>query len=236
MVWTDGSCYTGDRIGSYAWVRVDENDEEVTGGSWESDTTISRMELTGVIDALGHILVHFGPSVVLVYSDSEYVVKGITDRSRKRNANKDLWCELDEYVDDNELVIFEHVKGHDGDHYNEMCDKIAHDLRIEGQSITVMDDVPDDSDIQRKFQQFHDQNPHVYRDLVRLAREAKKMNRKRIGIEMLYGHLRWDHMMTTEDPESNYKLNDHYTSRYARKIMKENPDLNEIFQVRGLKS
>lgn len=129
LVYTDGSCYTGDRIGSFAWVIVDENDEEVVGGRSEEDTTISRMELMGPIDALNAIMFAFGSSVVLVYSDSEYVVKGITDRRRQRKKNVDLWDRLDDIVDRHELVAFEHVKGHNGDHYNEMVDKYAGELR-----------------------------------------------------------------------------------------------------------
>lgn len=133
LVYTDGSCWTGDRIGAYAWVVIDENDVEVTGGDWWEDTTISQMELMAAIEALDQLLMFRGPSVALVMSDSEYVVKGITDRTRARNKNSDLWDCLDEVVDSHVLVAFEHVKGHDGDHYNELVDGMAGKLRKEGQ-------------------------------------------------------------------------------------------------------
>jgi ribonuclease HI len=84
IVYTDGSAWTGDRIGAYAWVIVDEDGNEVIGGASETDTTISRMELMGAIDALESVRSSVaGPCVVLVYSDSEYVVFGITDRTRQ---------------------------------------------------------------------------------------------------------------------------------------------------------
>jgi ribonuclease HI len=134
IVYTDGSCWTGDRIGAYAWVIVDEDGNEVPGGATEHDTTISRMELMGAIDALESVRFVAGPCVVLVYSDSEYVVKGITDRTRQRKLNVDLWDKLDKAVDAHELVAFEHVYGHKGDHYNEMADKYAGQLRREAQS------------------------------------------------------------------------------------------------------
>lgn len=137
VVYTDGSCFTGDRIGAYAWVAIDEDDNESTGGSWVADTTISRMELSGPIEALDYIYRVMGPCVVLVYSDSEYVVKGITDRRRARRKNNDLWDMLDETVDAHELVEFEHVRGHAGNHYNELCDQMAGDLRKEGQKHAV---------------------------------------------------------------------------------------------------
>jgi ribonuclease HI len=91
------------------------------------------MELMGPLEALTQLLMFRGPSVAIVYSDSEYVVKGITDRSRARRKNIDLWEALDDVVDAHELVVFEHVRGHQGDHYNEICDKMAGDLRREGQ-------------------------------------------------------------------------------------------------------
>lgn len=132
-VYSDGSCWTGDRIGSYAWVAIDgDGNEELQGGA-EYDTTISRMELMGPLAALDWIYEERGPSVILVQSDSQYVVMGITDRSRKRKINEDLWDLLDAIVDAHELVHFEHVKGHAGDHYNEMVDDLAGKLRKEAQ-------------------------------------------------------------------------------------------------------
>jgi ribonuclease HI len=133
IVYTDGSAWTGDRIGAYAWVIVDEDGNEVIGGASETDTTISRMELMGAIDALESVRFVAGPCVVLVYSDSEYVVFGITDRSRKRNLNVDLWDKLDAAVDAHELVAFEHVYGHNGNYHNEVADKYASQLRREAQ-------------------------------------------------------------------------------------------------------
>lgn len=112
---------------------VNEQNKERQGGDWEVDTTISRMELSGPIVALDMILMMCGPSVILLYSDSQYVTMGATDRSRQRKKNVDLWNKLDWLVDQHELVAFEHVKGHDGDHYNEMCDELAGQLRKEGQ-------------------------------------------------------------------------------------------------------
>lgn len=133
IVYTDGSCWTGDRIGAYSWICINEDDDEYCGGSWEADTTISRMELRGPIEALDAIYSSFGSSVILIYSDSEYVVLGATDQSRKRNKNVDLWDTLDAFVSLHEYVGFEHVKGHDGAKYNELADKLAGDLRAKGQ-------------------------------------------------------------------------------------------------------
>ena len=133
LIFTDGSCFTGDRIGAYAWLIADEDDVIGPEGTSAEDTTISRMELSGPIAALDVCYQIGGPSVCLVYSDSEYVVKGITDRSRARKCNNDLWDLLDEIVDSHALVVFEHVKGHakddTGHPYNDAVDKKAGELR-----------------------------------------------------------------------------------------------------------
>lgn len=135
LVFTDGSCWTGDRIGAYAWVAIDGDGNEELQGKSELDTTISRMELMGPINALEWILKHCGSSVILVQSDSEYVVLGATNRRRKRKKNVDLWLWLDGLIDKHELVAFEHVKGHAGDHYNEMVDTLAGELRRGAQHV-----------------------------------------------------------------------------------------------------
>lgn len=89
--------------------------------------------------------------------------------------------------------------------------------------------------IQQKFDEFHRNNPHVYDALVRLARQAQRRGHSKIGIELLFAIVRWEHMMTTTD-QSGFKLNDHYTSRYARLIMEREPDLRGIFRTRKLTS
>jgi hypothetical protein len=92
------------------------------------------------------------------------------------------------------------------------------------------------SDIQQRFEEFHEANPQVFYELAELATQAWEKGRTRISIETLYNHLRWEHWMNTDDPASDYKLNDHYTSRYARKIMEEFPLLDGIFETRDLRS
>lgn len=89
--------------------------------------------------------------------------------------------------------------------------------------------------IDERFQQFHRDNPHVYRELVKLAHKAKRAGHHRIGIELLFAVCRWERMMVTTDP-TGFKLNDHYTSRYARLIMEQEPELAGIFMTRELRA
>lgn len=104
------------------------------GGGSDVDTTISRMELMGPVDALEFYYEHCGPSEIVVHSDSEFVVLGITDRSRKRNKHNDLWDWLDEITDAHASVDYYHVKGHDGNEFNEIADDLAGAFRLERQA------------------------------------------------------------------------------------------------------
>lgn len=85
-----------------------------------------------------------------------------------------------------------------------------------------------------KFAEFHAANPQVYAELVRLARVAVSRGRVRIGVRMLWEVTRWNLTIQTNDPNSNFKLNDHLHSRYARLIMKNEEDLKDVFELREL--
>lgn len=89
------------------------------------------------------------------------------------------------------------------------------------------------TDIQTEFEEFHQKNPHVYRALVRMTRRLRDNGHTRFGIELLFAQLRWQSMIQTSgDP---FKLNDHYTSRYARLIMDNYPEWEGTFALRGLR-
>jgi len=124
-LYTDGSCNWTDRTGGWAWVVVDAFDGNEVGYGHAFDTTVNRMELTAVISGLTAIHRSLGPSSTLVHSDSEYVVLGATYPSRNRNKNKDLWAEMDDALALHDHVEFEHVRGHQGDKYNELADDLA---------------------------------------------------------------------------------------------------------------
>ena len=97
-------------------------------------TTNNRMELLGVITALETLK---EPCSVDMYSDSKYVVDGITKgwakgwrargwvKSDKKPAkNPELWGRLLDLLDKHE-VRFHWVKGHADNPYNNRCDELA---------------------------------------------------------------------------------------------------------------
>lgn len=91
--------------------------------------------------------------------------------------------------------------------------------------------------IKKSFSDFHESNPHVYDDLVRMCRKFRSTgNTGKIGIKMLFEVLRWNRHVSTIRDKGDFKLNNNFTSHYARLIMKENSDLGDIFQLREIRS
>ncbi len=86
-----------------------------------------------------------------------------------------------------------------------------------------------------KFAWFHENNPHVYRALVELARERKRRGRKHWSMKHAFEVLRdLDSFQTDPNSETTrYKLNNIYTAYYARLIMKQEFDLAGFFRTRG---
>jgi hypothetical protein len=87
--------------------------------------------------------------------------------------------------------------------------------------------------IDRDFAAFHAENPHVMTELVRLTREARSRGLRRVGIKMLFEVVRWDHALRTSG--APFRLNNNYTSRYARAIMAAHPDLDGVYEIRELR-
>jgi hypothetical protein len=91
-----------------------------------------------------------------------------------------------------------------------------------------------ETELDRKFEEYHQANPQVYRELVQLAMQARRRGRRKIGIKMLFEVVRWNRFLQTADDE--FKLNNNYHSRYARLLMQREPKLRGIFNLRELKS
>lgn len=94
--------------------------------------------------------------------------------------------------------------------------------------------VEQDQSIQARFERFHEANPHVYSELVRLARKVKSRGVKKYSVAALYEVLRYNSMIQTDGEP--FKLCDSYRSRYARLIMEQEPDLFEFFRTKQLRS
>lgn len=83
----------------------------------------------------------------------------------------------------------------------------------------------------QRFEKFHSENPHVYSLLVMLARRwMKSTGQHKLGIRTLWERMRWELQVTTS--AEDYRLNDHYTSFYARLIANQEADLTHLFELR----
>ena len=131
-IYTDGACSGNPGKGGWGAILIYNKKERYISGSKQL-TTNNQMELIATIEALKAIL---KPSNIALYTDSQYVKNGITSwifnwkkngwktANKKPVANKDLWIELEKYVDFHSVNWF-WVKGHSGDHYNEIADELA---------------------------------------------------------------------------------------------------------------
>jgi len=142
-IFTDGACRGNPGPGGWAALLVaGETRREVSGSA--ADTTNNRMELTAAIGGLNALKRR---CAVKLYTDSKYVLQGITEwlpnwkahgwrtAERKPVKNQDLWQALDAAVAAQDIE-WHWVKGHSGHEGNEYVDQLANlaiDRMLSGQ-------------------------------------------------------------------------------------------------------
>jgi ribonuclease HI len=132
-------------------IQFDGNRKEIHAAGYVETTTNQRMELTAIIKALEEIQKRWTDTnqSVLLFSDSQYVVKGSnlwmfswekngwkrgksTGKNEKKEkktssseiSNLDLWKKVFVLVNEIKPEI-RWIKGHSGNPYNELCDALA---------------------------------------------------------------------------------------------------------------
>ena len=131
-IYTDGACKGNPGPGGWgALLAYQGTERELFGG--EPHTTNNRMELTAVIEALKALK---RPCHVALYTDSQYVQKGILEwiKGWERNGwktaarqpvkNADLWMRLNQEAARHQIA-WHWVKGHAGHPGNERADRLA---------------------------------------------------------------------------------------------------------------
>lgn len=139
---TDGACKGNPGPGGWgAVLQFNGHTRELKGG--ERQTTNNRMELTAAIRALEALR---EPCAVTLYTDSVYVMQGLTQwlpgwkargwrtADRKPVKNQDLWQALDAAAA-RHRIDWRWVKGHSGDPGNEAADRLANEGCAETQAI-----------------------------------------------------------------------------------------------------
>jgi ribonuclease HI len=122
IIYTDGACKSSDKTGGWAFVVVKDGVKVYSDFNSVDDTTNNRMEILSCIKALEYCIEN-SITEVLIQSDSMYVIGTMRD-GWKRKANNDLWLILDSLCEQVK-VIWQHVRGHNGDKYNSICDALA---------------------------------------------------------------------------------------------------------------
>jgi hypothetical protein len=92
------------------------------------------------------------------------------------------------------------------------------------------------STIQDRFNQFHFDNPHIYYLLLKLTDEQHKRGKIRCGIRTFYEYIRWNVSLGKVKINGVFKLNDNYTSRYVRLLVRANPQYKHMVRLRTLRS
>jgi ribonuclease HI len=131
-LYTDGSCLKNPGPGGWAAIlKWREEVRELSGAM--PKTTNNRMELQAAIEGLNALK---RPMQIDLYTDSKYVMQGVTDwmprwkangwltAAKKPVQNKDLWQDLDTALVQH-TVAWHWVKGHAGNEMNERCDVLA---------------------------------------------------------------------------------------------------------------
>lgn len=124
-IYTDGSCLKNNNGGWGCYIIENNKPDTIISGG-EIETTNNRMELTAVIESL--LFFSFNRNndrntIYKIYSDSKLVIN-CASNLWKRNMNLDLWKKYDSVSFGKKIQWF-WVKGHSGDKYNEIVDKVA---------------------------------------------------------------------------------------------------------------
>lgn len=132
-LYTDGSCRGNPGIGGWGvLVKYEESQHELFG--YERDTTNNRMELLAAIRGIQ--TVEKACEQITVYTDSQYLCKGVTEwlkrwkqngwktASGKAVKNDDLWKALDNLTSQR-IIEWCWVRGHSGNQGNERADALA---------------------------------------------------------------------------------------------------------------
>lgn len=147
-IFTDGSCYYQIRRGGYGIYIVEgcisdiyfsDPKESYQFRCGYDNTTISRMELRAIIEAVRWISDRKESCSAIIYSDSEYIVNALKNGSllRWKNEgwtckNRDLWIELDNLLKEIRHIPLKikHTRGHRKDLDNPIAfgNAVADDL------------------------------------------------------------------------------------------------------------
>jgi len=129
-IYTDGSSTGKVGPGGWAFIVTENKDVKYIKSGFADDTTNNKMELTAILEALKFVRDRL-PTQVLIYSDSQYCVRGVNDWLRlwKKNnwkkgkvKNQELWKEIDNVIPWVEFDLI-WIRGHAVTPFNNLADE-----------------------------------------------------------------------------------------------------------------
>lgn len=88
--------------------------------------------------------------------------------------------------------------------------------------------------IQERFENFDNKNPMVWALFKQQVQKAISKGKTKLSAKTIIGFIRWNLTLATTGDE--FKINDIFTSRYARKYIEQFPEHKEVFELRNLRS
>lgn len=95
--------------------------------------------------------------------------------------------------------------------------------------------VATDESIDARFERMLVEQPDIYPEFVRLAMDIRRNGTTRYSADSICHVIRW-HRDAAGKGADGFKLNDHFTSRLARKAMAEHEALKGFFETRQTKA
>lgn len=99
--------------------------------------------------------------------------------------------------------------------------------------------------IQEQFELFHAANPHVYSLYLHFTKQLLKLGHKRLSPRFIMERIRWEMMVPTLPTSGSgwhvaagkpFKINNNFSSRYARLLISRYAKLDSVFETREIKT
>lgn len=83
--------------------------------------------------------------------------------------------------------------------------------------------------LSERAERYMAENPEVYRKFCSFVWQLVAVGKEKVGAKMIAERMRWESMVSGND---GFKVNNSYISAMARRFMRENPQVGEIFETR----
>jgi hypothetical protein len=90
--------------------------------------------------------------------------------------------------------------------------------------------------IQSRFERFDQAHPEIYGEFRAIAYDLLRRGRRHYGSKAILEVIRYHRILSGQDEHELFKINNNYSSRYARKLIDEDNRFEQFFELRELRS